>query len=1073
MRRWAVAFLVVFCAVFSVRAEAEEPKPPLRTTLVIGIVAFNPADDKKNDEKATTIDPMIDEYLRNVAQAASAAGAEIHFEVVRGNYYQVLRWMRDGTIDGALLSPFTYHVLLADSHPRSSIGVAKNAVLPVAVFQTRTLPHDLGELDGNAPMYRAVRSEAPGEKVDSKAVLDACVKELKDARSPGVQRKCRFSFVAHLSTTGFLYPLLHIDQLLEQSGIGEKHPKRVPDVMPRIMKSTEFVLAHKAEERTGTYLEFTYANALLNKAEETLLAAGNKKAARPGTRKAIEEEKKRKQEIRSFVSEAGWLHLFQASAVKEGAYSHFADDLIVISGVSTRAKELRQLPKFADGNGVWNPTGMTWKAKPVKYQRPIEYAWQTELHNDLDRDIERVFARRSTNPTWRRWYVEENYGFTVSELVRLLFNDQQVGGREEAAIVLPGGGVRGAYQAVVLDDLYKTHVVNIGHEKCADKKEKRLVISSIVGTSGGALMGFFAARKPFGIPLERRWVDRHGKAVVRPSQVFPFTGAMRWVSVLAAVLVLMVAAAMFWPHAKASGPPPRGVPSVLSIPIALLLFSAPFAIQRLERAEAHDLDPWSAGVFYFFLFLAVHAVHSILAPTGVSGSRGWLIGGLATSLAGIAMASAAIDREMAIATQLAILPAIGGLFMIAGWMGLRVSPNLVRQYAKGALLVAAFLAGTTLLFGIVWAIDFVTTIEMTGAYWIWVLLAAVVTSLVTVALHPLAIVNEALEFWFRLFRAKPFFYTPAATLIIGGFGALLSWLAFVAPALYTGGTGAKTFRQQAEAAIHHPASARFVAALTSFGPPNKDSQDMTFAPGDYYAVERDGKELPDFPRLLIYPKVDEKSSTPSSGGPDKQSDFLEAVIASGSPFPIYPGRKLSHRDSRGKHWNGYFVDGGFAHLVPIEGAVRMGAKQVLIVANKPYDEADDDDTTDDDSKTDDGCTKTEVKQSRTPAYLRNRFKSPLSLLVSDLPRTAGFLFDRAQIVDHMVQRDVVAATIAPTSSAAAPFLMDFTPKTINVLVCAARKDVSSRRPGRVASWGQPTVYLAPPAQAGSKPAQKK
>ncbi|MEA2339463.1 MAG: hypothetical protein QOE82_3470, partial [Thermoanaerobaculia bacterium] len=231
---------------------------------------------------------------------------------------------------------------------------------------------------------------------------------------------------------------------------------------------------------------------------------------------------------------------------------------------------------------------------------------------------------------------------------------------------------------------------------------------------------------------------------------------------------------------------------------------------------------------------------------------------------------------------------------------------------------------------------------------------------------------------------------------------------FVAQGLYSGDSGADTFSK--EAALAGPATTQFVAAITAPGTPlRRGSKDI--AAGDYYAMESGTLTSMKEPgRFLDY---------------DREK-FFNAVSASGSPFPIYPGRVLDHH-SRGK---AEFIDGGFAHLVPVEGAVLLGAKQVLIVANAA------------------------IRDSVHP----DSDKRIVSLLLSDAMRTFNLLFERSQMVDVRVGRDVLVATIAPTWKGTDPFLMDFRPGKIRDLVQTANDDALKGRPGHVLSWGEPEPY---------------
>jgi hypothetical protein len=78
--------------------------------------------------------------------------------------------------------------------------------------------------------------------------------------------------------------------------------------------------------------------------------------------------------------------------------------------------------------------------------------------------------------------------------------------------------------------------------------------------------------------------------------------------------------------------------------------------------------------------------------------------------------------------------------------------------------------------------------------------------------------------------------------------------------------------------------------------------------------------------------------------------------------------------------------------------------------------------------------------------------------VSDAWRTFNLLFERSQMVDVRVGRDVLVAAIAPTWKGVDPFLMDFRPGKIRQLVEAANNDALHGRPGHVLSWGEPESY---------------
>jgi predicted acylesterase/phospholipase RssA/ABC-type phosphate/phosphonate transport system substrate-binding protein len=62
-----------------------------------------------------------------------------------------------------------------------------------------------------------------------------------------------------------------------------------------------------------------------------------------------------------------------------------------------------------------------------------------------------------------------------------------------------------------------------------------------------------------------------------------------------------------------------------------------------------------------------------------------------------------------------------------------------------------------------------------------------------------------------------------------------------------------------------------------------------------------------------------------------ERDLLDVVVGSASIFPLFPGRAL-RPDA-----NYALVDGGFAHNIPVEAAVRWNASQVLVIEASPED----------------------------------------------------------------------------------------------------------------------------------------
>jgi predicted acylesterase/phospholipase RssA len=937
--------------------------------VTIGLVVFNKDPQSKKQVAAPkTNEEIVTEYLDKVsATAEKGSGPGIHFDIVRGNYYQVLHWMRSGVIDGAVLSPFSYELLQDDmarlrpTPDKQSFGVV---TFPTAGRRSAE--------DGNEPLFSAYTDGQVEE--DAEAALQRCMNP---------KAKCEFQFVSHLSTTGFFYPAFRLTFL-------EPHSLTVDQLLQR----AKFVLWHGTDERlpAGTVLRFSYASSKYKKSE--------------------------------------WHPLLPKQA-------SFAPDVLTIN--CTRLHE-----RCNDVIGILRSTAA--KAVPPldpaltasRYTEPVVF--RKEQFDVMADQMKKLRDGPFTqNNKWDEWYVRENYEFTTGEIVDLLRNDQFLNHRRQASLVLPGGGVRGAYQAAMLDHLYNKSLRNVFNDKPRPKEEDRFLVSSIIGTSGGALVGYLAAhREPANeSSLTDHWIGKNGEVRITPSQIFPWLSPLRFLSLLIALTIFGTFAAMTTPanatrcrqcgaHRSAyscqSCGASQGAPMELTVAFALILLAAPALIWRLSLLNEH-FRPFDAGYMYAGLIVALHAIHSTIEE-GVTKPRKRLIIVSAAAVgivASMLLAAFAMDLfasesdgtgdgspylaliSIVLATAMSLLLAMAG--------GAVFNRRRALGYAKAWSAVAAFSVIAATVVAIVFHYGMATSLELTLQYWACIGAAAIIG---TAAMLLLRLVvpwfRDGIYFWVEPLGARPFPYTRLLTFILGGFIGITGWIIFVAPALYSGDSGADTFRKDATKV--GPATTQFAAAMTAPGTPLRRGG-SGIAAGDYYALESGSPmSMKDPDRFLDY----------------EHDKFFSAVSASGSPFPIYPGRVLEH-NTRGK---AEFIDGGFAHLVPVEGAVLLGAKQVLIVAN---------------------------------AALRDGAQVPsdnriVSLLLSDAMRTFNLLFERSQMVDVRVERDVLVAMIAPTWKGNDPFLMDFRPDKIRGLVKTAHDDALHGRPGHVLSWGEPEPYDA-------------
>jgi predicted acylesterase/phospholipase RssA len=975
----------------------------------VGLVAFNSinahqasgllSSDQDPPDPTTASQTFVTNLLKEIAtnQAAKAERSfDLQFAFVRGNYYQVLHWLRTGRINAAVLSPFSYYVAREDEKDWPTLASQPVLEFPTAGFKA-------GE-DGGAPYFRAIENGTAVK--DPYERFNWCTHRDDDS--------CTFDFVNHLSTTGFIYPLM---QAYEQPNAPS---------FSDILRHTQFALWH--------------ANGLA--APNTLPSIRPSAGCDPRTRRATPSH--RRGRVTFQFTYAG--NLAAKTASERAAWTRllpdhneFPHDVLVLNCKSAptllsggRCNDISTILKSYVSN---HPTKI---AKPGT--TPVGYLRAKTIANDdslgqMAIEFKALSRRPDFAPYWQRWYERENYEFSVAEVVDVLLDDQLIAGHQNASIVLPGGGVRGAYQAGILDALYDGFVRNVNSRDDSPgvTGPRRLQIDSIVGTSGGALMGYLAARRAGPddcVGLSDRW-ERGGTVVIQPSQVFPMFSVLRVLSGLLALTLLGGGAAMSSRRVAAA----EGAPMFLTISFAALVVIAPALIWRLALVDVEYRPRWEA-VCFTILIIALHAAHTMLkkdernAPIGTAGSTGKAIATVAGILSVVLGLTVILDPAPLAAghhvsggpMSAALAVAFGALavFCVAWLRGVDFDRKIVRAYGGGylVLLVYGLLMVIQML---IWTkvIHRATILEMTTDYWIAVSVSSAIGTLLLVIVRVFSSqIDDGLQFWVYPLGSRPFPYTPILTLLIGGLLAVAGWTACVAPSLYDGERGVQTFHEQAESA--GPALTRFFAAMTTLGTPT--SMARQFPPGDYYAYAAEEDPGSSFPADGMQADL---ATMDRFLGFDRLS-FDEAVSASGSPFPIYPGVLLKHRKG-----NGIFIDGGFTHLIPVEGAVLVGAKQVLVVAN--------------------------VARREASATGRGLW----SLLLSDTVRTFDFLFDRSQMTDTNISHDVLVATIAPTWTEDNPSLMDFRPQKIHWLLSHARDDVENQRPARVSSWGEPHPFGAP------------
>jgi|CXWL01.1.fsa_nt_gi predicted acylesterase/phospholipase RssA len=236
------------------------------------------------------------------------------------------------------------------------------------------------------------------------------------------------------------------------------------------------------------------------------------------------------------------------------------------------------------------------------------------------------------------------FRFTIGEAVGLLQAHGAATGESQLALVLPGGGVKAAYQTTVLDALYGQRWLQnpLGRAYGPAQVRDPLTVDLVTGTSGGALVGYFVARLnedgPFDL-TRRLWF--HGGRPLDHDLVFPGADLLRYLSLV--VVFLLFSLALLVAAARRNSPfslesrrlAPEAAARYRSRPLlavagTVLLLATPFAVRLVNGARQQEHIPDVEG--FLFLVLALLAMFADQCLVAVADRREELVGRVAAGV---------------------------------------------------------------------------------------------------------------------------------------------------------------------------------------------------------------------------------------------------------------------------------------------------------------------------------------------------------------------------------------------------------------------------------------------------------
>lgn|GEM_PF-4861906 len=1069
--RASVAVVVFGVAVMALSASGAETRR--HEKLKIGIVAFSgPKDLAGGRPSAATAQLKL--YLQNVSIASRIAPPPstspypiYDFDIYVGSYYQIHSWLRSGDLDGAVVSPMTEYLL----QRTPNLGYEQ-----VVEFGDGDDVNPM--LRGHQPLvgYPSTPRKGADPIGDYERYVDAVWAASEGTTIPeDVQNRLdsyRLEFVNHLSTSGFAAPLLFAHRIIETrlAGISDEHEQheRSDRFWSIFFRSVRLKLTHSENASAGddhrqTMLTFSYKGVQMtpygSRISADFLDPNDVLVLRPleMSDRALDETHRQEalRALTGVVTEpANPWHVAATQSFPRGWRGVTAPGVLPDYGTDK--------PEYA----VVGDVQAFAERKPGVRRDPAD---SFGIFSDA---LDKLFKDDgSLDELQHKWYVDQAYEFRPDEIATLLRQDQQLRQVHRTAIVLPGGGVRGAYQAAMLDELFDHgHVINSGVPK---PPATSLVVDNVVGTSGGAMVGYFAAQRKPGTPgaLAKLWLDKVVKATA--TTIFPLIALPRWftvwlvVLVFATILLFYNAFASRAPVAvRAEHPAMDNPPQSFRLAMFLLTLMIPIITSFISTFR---YIPSFEAVAYAVSILVAHFLYTCCGehshPTDLPRlhiSR-WIIGigvsfALAATLAGplwnehfAARSLTSCVQEGGWATFAAVFGfgiIIMGMVMIADAMHIGLSRTRLIGYLKGSAVLGGVVSIAALIVFVGYRLQIATSIELTGAYWLWTGVGAIVATLTAILIPKFwsknkfaHFVRDGIDYWRVNQDKRTLLRNPIWSLEAFAVCALLLWSIVVSPSLYSGCKADETFQRmqvdfnnfQGEKKAN-PKQPKFLSNLlvttTSLG--RKVPGSLRAFHGDYYCCV-DGDEC------------NRARGRRSNVLRFKLEQFPRAVFASGSPFPIFPALLLTPRGEKPGTMiatedddRGLFIDGGYAHNVPIEGAQVVGADQVLLIRNARRE-----------------------RDNRDAAPSDYGDFTLLSPLAWDAANILPFLFERSQQVDSAVTGKMFVASLAPDADhGQPPFLMDFRDATVRSLVADAQEDYRHRRIGQVESWGVPHIWTS-------------
>ena len=566
--------------------------------------------------------------------------------------------------------------------------------------------------------------------------------------------------------------------------------------------------------------------------------------------------------------------------------------------------------------------------------------WRERLPREWDEGHPIVdFLRHNLEAHPRGFLTRRHYRFTLDEVWSILAEEGSAGAAGSVALVLTGGGVKAAYQTQIVDHLYRRGYLYNRHDLRLERGQP-LRVESVVGTSGGALLGVFvaaidwrlgeataetgslaASEDPAAPPslVETLWMK--GERHVESGDIFPGIDMLRFASLLwggivfglVCVLALLVKPwrRRLLPAADPARPGPRmdvregGRARWSTGPWLALLGLSPWVIKGITGETGFEHIPAVSGFFYSaYIFLAIYSdqLHVFDGKASAGGrlrSTLWLCGlGAALTIGPFLIpADSRLRGEplelpgLGFVTVPTLLVSLGFLVLalaIHRQAGSRAGTvDLRKLRSAGGLLVFVPLV----VYAVLWLVG-IEFFELSTRFWFWLTLGVVAGTAAVLVLgrwrrSPAAVrhrIGGGLDVLLVRHPAASLLGMRRSSRALLCFSCAWLWWNFVnAPALY-GNERAKSYFQEALAAFAGEPEVDLDDCFVEFQAPLIITATSLGREREVYFLADPGEEA----SLADRPEIASDPRWVSVGPAMRNGDLGALAFASGSPFPVFP-----------------------------------------------------------------------------------------------------------------------------------------------------------------------------------------